>query len=90
MKWGGKRPDAGLMQRIEEVSMHPDRKGEALLMILDTLRSIGLRDMAPDVTIEMVHLLVAMGLPDAARDLGLEALALYVPPPPPPPPAPAQ
>ena len=88
MKWDGKRPATGVMQRIESASMHPDRKGETLLLILDTIRSIGLRDMAPDATVELVRLLGAMGLPDAARDLGLEALALYVSPPPPPPPAP--
>jgi hypothetical protein len=85
MRWDGKRPDSGVMRRIEDTSLHPDRKGEALLMILDSIRSIGLRDMAPDVTIELVHLLGAIGLPDAARDLGVEALALYVPPPPAPP-----
>jgi hypothetical protein len=43
--------------------------------------------MAPDDTIELIRLLGAMGLPDAARDLGIEALALYVPPPAPPAPA---
>jgi len=87
MTWDGKRPDAGVMQRIESAALTPERKGEALLLILDTIRSIGLRDLAPDDTIELVRLLVAMGLPDAARDLGIEALALYVPPPPPPVPA---
>jgi hypothetical protein len=84
MKWDGKRPDAGVMQRIESASLHPDRKGEALLMILDAIHSIGLRDLAPQVTTEFVRLLVAMGLPDAARDIALEALTLYVPPPAPP------
>ena len=82
MKWGGVRPDSGVMQRIESTALHPDRKGEALLLILDTIRSIGLRDLAPDDTIELIRLLAAMGLPDSARDLGVEALALYVPPPP--------
>ena len=84
MTWGGKRPASGVMRRIEDASSRADRKGEALLMILDTVRSTGLRDMDPNATIELVRLLGAMGLPDAARDLGLEALALYVPPPPPP------
>jgi len=87
MKWEGKRPGPVIMQRIENASLHPDRRGEALLMILDTIRTIGLRDMAPDVTIELVRLLGAMGLPDVAHDLGIEALALYVQPPPPPPPS---
>jgi hypothetical protein len=83
MNWGGKRPDPAVMQRIETAASNPDRRGEALLMILDTIRSIGLSDLAPDDTIEFVRLLGAMGLPDSARDLGIEALALYVPPPPP-------
>lgn len=85
MTWEGKRPASGVMRRIEDASSRADRKGEALLMVLDTVRSTGLRDMDPNATIELVRLVAAMGLPDAARDLGLEALALYVPPPPPPP-----
>jgi hypothetical protein len=88
MTWGGKRPASGVMRRIEDASSRADRRGEALLMILDTIRSTGLRDMDPNVTVELVRLVGAMGLPDAARDLGIEALALYVPPPPPPPPPP--
>ncbi len=84
--WDGKRPDADAMKRIEDVSLKPEQKGEALLLILDTIRSLGLRDLAPDVTIEFVRLLGAMGLPDAAHDFSLQALALYVAPPPPPPP----
>ena len=87
--WGGTRPDPDTMQNIERASMHPERKGEALLLILDTVRSIGLRNLAPNATIEFVRLLGAMGLPDAAHDLGMEAMMLYVPPPPPPA-APAQ
>jgi hypothetical protein len=91
MNWGSARPDPAVMQRIQSASMNPDRRGEALLLILDTIRSIGLRDMAPGDAIELVRLLGAMGLPDVAHDFGIEALALYVPPPPPPPPpAPAQ
>lgn len=80
-RWDGKRPDPDTMRRIEAASLHPDRRGEALLLILETVHSVGLRDMAPDATIELVRLLAGMGLPDAARDLGLEALALYVAPP---------
>ncbi|HEY0282996.1 MAG TPA: hypothetical protein VGC27_10285 [Rhizomicrobium sp.] len=85
MDWGGKRLDPAIMQRIESAALHPDRKGEALLLILDTIRSVGLRDLAPKDTIELIRLLGAMGLADAAHDIGIEALALYVPPPPAPP-----
>jgi hypothetical protein len=90
MNWGGTRPDPAVMQRIESAALHPGRRGEALLLILDTIHAIGLGDLAPDDTIELVRLVGAMGLADSARDLGIEALALYVSPPPPPPPAPAQ
>lgn len=87
MNWGGARPDPGDMRRIEQASLHPERKGEALLRILDIVHDIGLRKLAPDVTIEFVRLLGAMGLPDAAHALGMDALLSYVPPPQMPPPA---
>jgi hypothetical protein len=77
--WGGKRPDSAVIQRIEQASGHPERKGEALLLILDQLR--GLRDLAPDATIEFVRLLESMNIPDTARAVALEAAMLYVPPP---------
>ena len=84
--WDGKRPDAGMMRAFETAVGNPDRRGEALLMILDTVGDLGLRDMAPDVSIEFVRQLGYLGLPDAARALALDALAQYEPPPPPPPP----
>ena len=88
--WPGKRPASGVMRSIEEVSLRPDRRGEALLLILDTMRETGLENLAPDATIEFVRLLVGMNEPQMARALALDALAQYVPPPPPAPPAPAK
>ena len=85
-QWDGKRPDAGMMRSLEKASGNPDRRGEALLMILDTVSELGLRDMAPDVSIEFVRQLGYLGLPDSARALALDAMAQYEPPPPPPPP----
>ena len=41
-------------------------------------------------TLEAEQTLVSIGFKPNSENLGLEALALYVPPPPPPPPAPAQ
>jgi len=79
-QWAGRRPDPALLRALENASLHPERKGEALLMILDAIRTIGLRDMAPDTTIECVRLLGAMGLPRAAHDIAMEALMLYVEP----------
>jgi hypothetical protein len=39
-----------------------------------------LQDLAPDVTIGLVHKLIAMNESQAARGLALEALAQYGPP----------
>jgi hypothetical protein len=83
-RWDGIEPDPGVMRNIERVSLQPDRRGEALLMIVDTIHKIGLRDLAPDATVELVRLVGSMGLPESARALGLDALMQYVPPPAPP------
>ncbi|MDE2265044.1 MAG: hypothetical protein KGL29_04030 [Alphaproteobacteria bacterium] len=80
MRWDGTRPDSAEMRMIEQASLQPERKGEALLRILDAIHEIGLRNLAPDTTIEFVRLLGAMGLPGAAHDIAMDALLLYVPP----------
>ncbi|HUO98382.1 MAG TPA: hypothetical protein VMU01_06920 [Rhizomicrobium sp.] len=82
--WDGKRPGPGTMRTIEELASQPDRRGEVLLMMLDAMHQQGLRDMAPDVTIDFVRLIASMGEARAARGLAFEALAQYVPPPLPP------
>jgi len=82
--WDGQRPGPGTMRTIEEISLQPDRRGETLLMMLDTIRSIGLDNLAPDATVEFTRLLMAMNQTETARALAMDALAQYVPPPPPP------
>ena len=88
--WDGRRPGPGLMRSIQEVSLRPERRGEALLMILDTIHETGFENLAPDATIEFVRLLVNMNEQETAHAIALEALAQYVPPPQPIPAAPAQ
>lgn len=92
--WGGSRPGPGQMRTIEELAQSPDRRGEALLLILNAVHSIGLRDMEPNATMEFVRLLNGMNETASARALALEALAQYQPipvlPSPLPPPAAAQ
>ena len=88
--WDGRRPGPGLMRSIQEVSLRPERRGEALLMILDTIHETGFENLAPDATIEFVRLLVNMNEQETARVIALEALAQYVPPPQLVPAAPAQ
>jgi hypothetical protein len=87
-QWDGVHPGPGTLRTLQEIAANPQRRGEAILLLLDTMRSIGLADLAPEATVEMVRLLQAMNQADAARALALEALAQFVPPPlPPPPPA---
>jgi hypothetical protein len=79
--WEGGRPGPGQMRTIQEVAGSPDRRGEAVLMILDAIQSLGLHDMAPDTTIEFVRLLNSMNQTASARALAVDALAQYRPPP---------
>lgn len=78
--WDGKRPDAGQMRVVEKVAQAPERRGEAILRITELIYGLGLRDMAPDTTIEFVRLLNAMNESKSARALALEAMAQYAPP----------
>jgi hypothetical protein len=79
-QWDGARPGPGQMRTIVEISATPERRGEAILLLTGAIQTIGLKDMAPDVTIEFVRLLMDMNVPGAARALAVEALVQYVPP----------
>ena len=76
----GRRPDDTQMQKMLAAAGTPDRKGEAILRILDIVGPKGPGDLAPDVTAEIVHALKDMGLADSARSFALHALLLYRPP----------
>lgn len=78
-KWPGRRPDTDLMQQMMQASRAPDRKGEAVLRILTMIGSAGPGDLAPDISIEMVHALQEMGTPSAAKALAADAVLLYRP-----------
>jgi hypothetical protein len=75
----GRRPDELVMQKMLAASAIPNRKGEAALRILDIVGAKGPGDLAPDVTIEIVRALGAMGMKDAARAFAIHALLLYRP-----------
>jgi hypothetical protein len=77
--WPGRRPDADTMQHMVQAAAAADRKGEAVLRILDIVGAKGPGDLAPDVTIELVRALGDMGLKDPARALAIHALLLYRP-----------
>ncbi len=76
----GKRPSAEAMSALEDAVGKPERRGEAVLLLTGLLKANGLRDLAPDVTIAMVRLLITMNETQSARGLALEALAQYSPP----------
>lgn len=77
--WAGRRPDPDAMQKIMEATSAPDRRGEAVLRMLNFIGPAGPRDVAPDVTIEFLRALADMGLKDSARTLAVHALLLYRP-----------
>jgi hypothetical protein len=75
----GRRPDDAAMQKMLLASATPERKGEAILRILDIVGIKGPGDLAPDITIEIARALVAMNLRDSARSFAIHALMLYRP-----------
>jgi hypothetical protein len=85
MTWPGRRPSDETTAHLAAAVQQADRKGEALLLILDAIGAGGPGDLAPDVTVGFVRTLVQEGVPDAARLLAIDALLLYKPAPPPPP-----
>jgi hypothetical protein len=77
--WPGRRPANEAMQTILKAASAPDRKGEAVLRILEAVGADGPRDLAPDITIEFLRALEDMGLKDAAHALAIHAVLLYRP-----------
>lgn len=75
----GRRPDDATMQKLLQAAAVADRKGEAILRILEILGPKGPGDLAPDVTLEVVRALEEMGVKDAAHAIALHALLLYRP-----------
>jgi hypothetical protein len=75
----GRRPDDAAMQKLLTAAAAPDRKGEAILRILDVVGAKGPGDLAPDITVEIVRALDEMGIKDSARAFALHALLLYRP-----------
>jgi len=84
-KWPGRRPAASILARLDQATAAPERKGEALMLVLNAIGSRGPGDLAPDVTAGLVRALVKEGEADVARDIAITALLRYRPPPPPPP-----
>jgi hypothetical protein len=75
----GRRPDEAVMQKMLLAAATPERKGEAILRILDIVGPKGPGDLAPDITIEIVRALGAMNIKDPAKSMAIHALMLYRP-----------
>lgn len=76
MRWPGPRPNSADIRSLEEAASQPGRKGEVVLRVLDIVGANGPHDLPADVTIECVRVLVQAGLPNEARALAVEALAM--------------
>ena len=75
--WPGRRPAPAQLERLNAASGNPERSGEAVLTVLDIIGAKGPGDLAPDVTVSLLHALDHEGLSDVARRLGIEALLTY-------------
>jgi hypothetical protein len=78
MRWQGTapRPNSADIRSLEEAASQPGRKGEVVLRVLDIVGVNGPHDLPADVVIECVRVLVQAGLPNEARALAVEALAM--------------
>lgn len=77
----GERPAPSVMARIDALAFAPGGRGETLLLILDSVRAIGWRDLAPDVAVKFVRLLRSYGMNDIAAAMAVQSLLIYLPPP---------
>ena len=81
MHWpsAGPRPDGAEIRKLEEAASQPGRKGEVALRVLDIVGAGGPHDLPADVVIECARVLVQAGLPNEAKALAIEALAMQGP-----------
>lgn len=80
--WSGQRPNATAVSEISEAAITHGRKGEALLLIMEQIRKIGWKHMAPDASAQLIRQVAALGQKSMAEGFACEALMLYEPPPP--------
>lgn len=72
----GRELAPAILRKLAELRNAPQRKGEAILTILDAIGAQGPAALAPDGTVALVHALKAEGEPGAARALAVDALLL--------------
>ncbi len=68
-------------QALDAAAAQPDRLGEAVLLILDTIGMRGPAHLSPSTTVHVVSVLQKIGLADSARAFAEEALLLGPPAP---------
>jgi hypothetical protein len=78
--WPGRVIAPAVRKRLDETLGRPDRKGEAILTVLDTIGAGGPGDFTPAAAATLVRALKAEGEGDAARALAADALLLFQPP----------
>lgn len=75
----GRRPAASLLTRLDQAARAPERKGEALMLVLNAIGAGGPGDLAPDVTVGLVRTLIRQGEAEVARNIAITALLRYRP-----------
>ncbi len=73
--FGGRRPAAVLMQRIDKAALS-DSRGEAALSVATALGDRGPGDLAPDIVVRLIRALQTASMRDAAHLLAAEAFLL--------------
>ena len=78
----GVQISSATMSAIDGAAADPNRRGEAVLRLIDAIGALGPARFAPDADIYFVSTLEKLNLDDAARQLAIECLLLGPPRPP--------
>jgi hypothetical protein len=77
----GARLEPGTVSKIDAAAADPTRRGEAILLVINSIGARGPARFAPEANIYFISKLKQLGLDDSAKQLAIECLLLGPPPP---------
>jgi hypothetical protein len=77
----GAKLEPGTVSKIDAATADPARRGEAILLVINSIGARGPARFAPEADIYFISTFRKLGLDDSARQLAIECLLLGPPPP---------
>jgi len=79
LPFDGAKLEPGTVSKIDAAVADPSRRGEAILLVINSIGSRGPAHFAPEASIYFISTLKKLGLDDSARQLPIECLLLGPP-----------